>query len=78
LTSELNLFAIANRNVQIGDVARQKGRLPSHWVLASRDRQALANLVGLPGWRTLEKNAKVRPWTDDYSNILQVLAVRAE
>ncbi len=51
LTSELGLFAIANRDVQIGEVARQKGRLPSHWVphreiaeaLASRGLAGLAN-----------------------------------
>lgn len=76
LTSELGLFAIANRDVQIDEVARQRGRLPSHWVLATRNRQALTNLVGLPGWRELERNASVRPWTDDYSNILQVLTPR--
>jgi len=76
LTHELGLFAIAKRDVQIDELARKTGRMPSNWVLASRHQQAFSGLVGLPGWRTLDGNADLRPWTDDYSNILQVLITR--
>ena len=76
LTQELGLFALANRNVQIDEGSRRAGRLPSHWVVATRDQRTLAGLTGLPDWRTLDRKVDVRPWTDDYSNILQVLTAR--
>jgi hypothetical protein len=76
LAQERGLFAIANRNVQIDADARRAGQLPSHWVLASRNPRMLDGLTGTVGWRTLDRPVAMRPWTDDYSNILQVLTSR--
>ena len=76
LAQELGLFALANHNVQIDADARRAGRLPSHWVLVSRNTRTLDGLVGTLGWRTLDRPVAMRSWTDDYSNILQVLTPR--
>jgi hypothetical protein len=36
----------------------------------------LDRLADEEGWRLAEPSAAVRPWTDDYSNILQALKYR--
>jgi hypothetical protein len=45
-------------------------------VLLARNPEALALLAGRPGWRPPAFREGVRPWTDDYSNIIQVLTRR--
>lgn len=47
-------------------------RLPSEWVVLARDDRQLSGLDGADGWENLEAGA-TKAWTDDYSNILQVL-----
>ncbi len=76
LAQDLGLVVMANRNVDIDLSERRSGRLPSHWVMASRNRQGIEKLVELPGWRVLDQRVDRRPWTDDYSNILQALIPR--
>jgi hypothetical protein len=71
----------------IGALAHQEGMVAlanldksphraSHWVMVARDRTSLASLEGRAGWRPATVNPAIRPWTDDYSNVLQVLAFR--
>jgi hypothetical protein len=45
-------------------------------MVMSRDAGALRPLDGLDGWITPPVDADARPWTDDYSNILQALMLR--
>jgi spermidine synthase len=70
------LFALANVDDRIPDADANRGRFPSHWVMLARNPEALARLVGRPGWRPPVFLDRVRPWTDDYSNIIQVLTRR--
>jgi spermidine synthase len=67
------LFALANLDDRISESETNAGKFPSRWVLMARTAQPLANLVGRPGWRSLDHRARVRVWTDDYSNVLQAL-----
>lgn len=48
----------------------------SYWAVMARDDADLAPLVARDeGWTKLEADAKHRPWTDDYVNILPYLKV---
>jgi hypothetical protein len=70
------LFALANLDDRIPDVDARKGRYGSRWVLLARTQEPLVNLVGRPGWRSPAINERVRPWSDDYSNILQAVLLQ--
>ena len=68
------LYALANQDLRIPDEDVKKGRRATHWVLLAKDRNALVSLEGRPGWRPAIVNPAIGPWSDDYSNILQVFA----
>ena len=70
------LYALANHDLRIPDEDAKIGRRATHWVVLAKDRNALAPLEGRPGWRPAIVNPAIRPWSDDYSNILQVFALR--
>ena len=76
LAQQEGLFALANVDDRIPAADTRIGRFPSHWVLLARNPEALALLAGRPGWRPPAFREGVRPWTDDYSNIIQVLTRR--
>jgi spermidine synthase len=61
---------------RISEADGRRGRSASHWMVMSRDAGALRPLDGLDGWITPPVDADARPWTDDYSNILQALMLR--
>lgn len=73
LAAQDGLTALANIDDRIPGQDAERGRFASHWVMLARTREPLANLAGRPGWRAAAISTHVRPWTDDYSNILQVL-----
>jgi hypothetical protein len=68
----LSALAFVDNDIPPEDAA--KGRFASHWVMIARGAAPLARLQGKSGWRQTVVHAQVRPWTDDYSNILSVLA----
>lgn len=45
----------------------------SRWIALSRESAILAPLVADHGWRILQADTTLRPWTDDYSDIVSVL-----
>ena len=67
----LHGVARVDDNVSAEEIA--KGRLGSHWIMLARRADLLASLDASHGWRVPAADARVRPWTDDYSNILSVL-----
>ncbi len=64
---------LANRAEEDGPTEEesQKGKTASNYVLLARDKSAFKPL-GKIDWETLEPADNVRPWTDDYSNVLGV------
>jgi len=48
-------------------------QLESNWMAIARHPGDLAELVKEEEWRPPALSASIRPWTDDYSNILQAL-----
>ena len=73
LIRQEGLSALARVDSAIPPEDLAKGRLGSHWVMIARDAAPLARLDGPSGWRAPAVNAHVKPWSDDYSNILSVL-----
>ncbi|HEX4936425.1 MAG TPA: fused MFS/spermidine synthase, partial [Gemmatimonadaceae bacterium] len=63
--------ATANRDV----TARQKADLlyGSRWVALATSARALSPLVREAGWSVLPPSARVRVWTDDYSDVWHAL-----
>jgi hypothetical protein len=74
LVRQEGLRALAFVDNDIPPEDQAKGRFGSHWMIVARDARPLAALEGRSGWRAPAVDARVRPWTDDYSNILSVLA----
>ena len=63
--------------MDIRDAANTLGRVSSTWVLVAKDRTVL----DLPAIRERAATASVRavrPWTDDYANILAALKIGSE
>jgi hypothetical protein len=71
------LVALTNLDLNVPPEEAARGRSKSHWVLFARTAGPLEVVRGRPGWRTPETRSSVRAWTDDYSNILNVLKLRS-
>ena len=46
----------------------------SHWIVVARTRRALGPLARDPRWRPLESRPGLPVWTDQFSNILDVVS----
>ena len=75
LARDERLFALANLDIDVPAQDLKAGRLPSHWTFFARTEAPLSMFRGRPGWRTPETRSGVRPWTDDYSNLLNILKI---
>jgi hypothetical protein len=54
----------------------QTGWAPSSWAVLARGASALDALPEAAGWRRLERVPGIRPWTDQFSSLWQVVRVR--
>lgn len=71
--ARLGLVALANIDLDIGQEEQAAGIEPSKWVVMARDTADLLALPGDPGWAPLSHSG-MAPWTDDFSNLLEVFA----
>ena len=69
------LYGMTKEDRVLTEEEQNTGRRPSHWVAAARTPSALATL-GAHGWRALRVDPEVEPWTDDYSDIISLVAAR--
>jgi hypothetical protein len=68
------LTTIVKRDNSVtNDEHRQTMYAGSLVAVAARSPGDLARLAGRPGWRPQVADGAVRPWTDDYSNILAAI-----
>jgi hypothetical protein len=56
--------------------AGRSGRTPSHWVVLARHQEDFGALRGDRRWHALPPRPDRRLWTDDFSNILEVIRWR--
>jgi len=77
LAHDAGLVALSQLEGVIGkDEARRDGRTPSHWVVLARRPEDLGALREDHRWRPLSPRPDRRLWTDDFSNILEVIKWR--
>lgn len=75
LASDAGLTAIRRMDLAPDDT-RATGKFGSHWAALARTPAALRPLAAAPGWETMPAAEHLRVWTDDYSSILPLFAVR--
>jgi hypothetical protein len=73
LGSSLNLIDLVRNDAPATQAEREDGKVPSRWVVMSRRRDVLAELLSDPRWKLLDGRSAGDLWTDDYSNILRVI-----
>jgi len=69
---EVGLVGVVRYDRTLTDADRERGTLPSHWVVLTAEPDALT-LFQDNDWDDLSGADRIRPWTDDFSNILTVL-----
>ena len=68
--------AIALRSdFELGAASRREVKYGSDWVVMARHRDELGALASDPRWHAPQAPEGFRQWTDDYSNIMSVLAL---
>jgi hypothetical protein len=67
------LVARVQDDGQPSEEEARRGKAPSTWVVMARREKALAGLASDRRWKALSGKERVYFWTDDYSNIFQVL-----
>jgi hypothetical protein len=74
LAREAGVFAIVRRSEGAGARGGEEAMtFGSTWVVMARQATDLGGLSGDPEWKTLSARPGAGPWTDDYSNILDIL-----
>jgi hypothetical protein len=51
-------------------------RVPAEVVVFARDVRDLGELPARPGWKRLDPDSRVAPWTNDYADILGAILDR--
>jgi hypothetical protein len=49
------------------------GKLASTYVAVGRSAVSLGEIPKMDGWKKLSEETELRPWTDDYSNMLALI-----
>ena len=58
------------QDFELSDNEKEEGKDPSHWVLLARDEKTLAPVTASGRWRRITGRPGVRPWSDDFYNLL--------
>ena len=73
LSQRLGLVEYSQIDRSITELEKDQGKTASHWIVLTRDRESLGNLPQDPRWRRGTLQADAPLWTDDFSDIWQVL-----
>jgi spermidine synthase len=76
VAAKLRLTALVQHDVDLSENEIAEGKQPSSWVIMARQERVLAPFAADARWKPLAGDAKGPLWTDNYSNILQVLRWR--
>ena len=69
---ETGLSGVLRSDRTLTDIDRNRGKLPSVWAVLAENSEVLMVLQDRE-WNALSTGDRIRPWTDDFSNILAVL-----
>jgi hypothetical protein len=70
---ELRLFSLIGSDLEISEDEQRNGKEPSRWVIMARQKKDLAPLMADARWQLIKTRSFAEPWTDAFSNIVQVL-----
>jgi hypothetical protein len=73
LAADAGLACLACREEQISDEQFQAGKTPSTYVVMARLRGELETLAAVDRWHAPPVNKEIAVWTDDFSNLVEVL-----
>jgi hypothetical protein len=75
LAQELNLVSYSQVDRAITPLEKEQGKTASHWVIMARNQEYLGSLITDFPWQNMstQSNSKFQVWTDDFSDIWQVL-----
>ena len=76
IASSLNLLALDQRDFHVAPNEDEEGKSPSHWVVMARHKKGLAPFLRDRRWSVLDGGVRQDLWTDEYSNVLQVIRWR--
>ena len=76
LAFALGLTMRVRYDEDVSDEMRALGILRSHWVVLAREPLHLGALLRHRGWKATEPRPQQRLWTDDYSNVLELMSFR--
>jgi SAM-dependent methyltransferase len=71
--AQKNCLLCFSRDAHVSDEEDRNGRYASHYLVMARRPSDLGELPKNPNWKRPVAPAGLRPWTDDYSNILSAL-----
>jgi SAM-dependent methyltransferase len=74
LASDAGLACLGQEDRDVSDADWRLGKRPSEWMLLARRDTDFGILRQNQRWQRVRPRRRARPWTDDYSNILSVLA----
>ncbi|NJL91545.1 MAG: fused MFS/spermidine synthase [Coleofasciculaceae cyanobacterium SM2_1_6] len=75
LAQELGLVSYSQIDRAITALEKEQGKTASHWVIMARNQEYLGSLITDFPWQNMStsSNSKFQVWTDDFSDIWQVL-----
>ena len=76
LAADAGLVGRLGNDAKISAGQQDLGRKPSTWVVLARHETDLRALRHNPRWRPLNPRPGIDAWSDDFSNILQVMKWR--
>ncbi|MCG3122177.1 MAG: hypothetical protein GIKADHBN_00557 [Phycisphaerales bacterium] len=75
IAQQLGMSCLLNNDMVVTDQQRRVGKRESRWIIISRGGDAVAPLLSSPNtnWKGIQLHRPFSLWTDDYSNVLEVL-----
>jgi hypothetical protein len=64
------LVSMVQFDVTAEDEAAE-GKEKSQWMVLARSKEDFGPLLKDPGWDAMPPNPSIRPWRDDFSNLLE-------
>jgi len=75
IADRLELFSLRQQELDISPMEKAMGKSASHWVIFTSNPDNFAQLVNDDRWQPIAQTNQTEVWTDDYSNIFQVLSL---
>jgi hypothetical protein len=75
MAETFGLAALSRKDARLSAEDRARGCSRSHWVALARAGADLNFLKSDKAWMSLRKSPGLKPWTDDYSDILSIIKI---